>query len=471
MYAGASKLFDFEAFQVQLAQSPLLSAYAGIISYGIISIELIVAFTLCFGYTRRIALYTSLGLMAAFTIYIYLILNYSEFVPCNCGGILEKLGWEEHFIFNICFLILAAIGIFILEKQREIKVINILLCEATTVFISCIAVIGLFTGSEHIIKEENNFTRRFLQHPVMEDLSIDLRVNSYYFAGITDGILYLGNLTAPLLITTVDTNLNNFAQTKIEVDNKKYPFKSVQLQVKQPYFYLHDGSVPVIFRGKLKNSLANTISYGDAYFNQMTVLDSMRFALRTQRSNDNEYTMALLNLGQEKKLALKPTILEKQIDGVFDVDGLLASEPTSGRIVYTYFYRNQYLVMDSNLNVLNRFNTIDTTHTAKISVTKLSNGKTKMNAPPFSVNKGFALYGDLLFNRSNLKGKYEPAESWKSSAIIDVYRTDMQQYIGSFYIRDKDGKRMSSMVIGDRYLYVLVGNKLQRYKIRDGAFK
>ncbi|MGK6342530.1 MauE/DoxX family redox-associated membrane protein [Chryseobacterium sp. DT-3] len=472
-YAAMSKLIDFENFQVQLAQSPLLSAYAGFISFSVIIVELLLAILLCLPKTQIGALYGSLGLMSAFTIYIYLILNYSDFVPCSCGGILEQLGWTEHLIFNIVVVLLAFTAILVRERKANPlqKLTSPLSKSIVTIIFSCGVVVGLFLSSEHIIKQENNFTRRFLQHPVMEDKSIDLGVNSYYFAGIEHGVIYLGNLTAPLLITRVDTGLQKLSQTKINIDNKNLPFRSVQLQVKSPYYYLHDGSVPVIFRGKLGDSLATTISYGDAFFNQLTVLDSMQFALRTQRRTDNQYTLALLDLDKEPKITLKPDVLEKQVDGVFDVDGLLASDSKKGKIVYTYFYRNQYIVLDSALNVLNRLNTIDTTRTAKISITKLSDGKVKMNAPPFSVNKGFALYEDLLFNRSNLKGKHEPMESWKTSSIIDVYRTDLQRYIGSFYIRDKNGKGISSMITDGQYLYGLIGHKLERYRIRQGAFK
>lgn len=75
IYAAASKLFDFEAFQVQLAQSPLLSAYAGVISYGILVIEFLVAIILLIPNSNKVGLYASIGLMSAFTLYIYLILS------------------------------------------------------------------------------------------------------------------------------------------------------------------------------------------------------------------------------------------------------------------------------------------------------------------------------------------------------------------------------------------------------------
>ncbi len=106
VYAAVSKLTDFENFQVQVAQSPLLSAFATPIAYGVVLGELIIALMLCFTKSRLLGLYLFLGFMTAFTVYIFLILNYSPFVPCSCGGVLEKMGWWEHLWFNgiVCFL-------------------------------------------------------------------------------------------------------------------------------------------------------------------------------------------------------------------------------------------------------------------------------------------------------------------------------------------------------------------------------
>lgn len=100
VYAAVSKLTDFENFQVQVAQSPLLSAFATFIAYTTVIGELIIALMLCFQKSRLLGLYLFLGFMTAFTVYIFLILNYSPFVPCSCGGVLEDLGWWEHLWFN-----------------------------------------------------------------------------------------------------------------------------------------------------------------------------------------------------------------------------------------------------------------------------------------------------------------------------------------------------------------------------------
>src|SRR5690606_8338155 len=93
VYAAVSKLLDFETFRVQLAQSPLLSAYAGIIAWLVPGVEILIALLLIIPRFRVVALYSSFLLMVMFTAYIYIILNYSDFVPCSCGGVLEKLSW------------------------------------------------------------------------------------------------------------------------------------------------------------------------------------------------------------------------------------------------------------------------------------------------------------------------------------------------------------------------------------------
>ena len=111
VYAAVSKLTDFENFQVQVAQSPLLSAFATFITYAVVIGELVIALMLCFQKSRLSGLYFFLGFMTAFTVYIFLILNYSPFVPCSCGGVLEDLGWREHLWFNgvVCLITIGCI--------------------------------------------------------------------------------------------------------------------------------------------------------------------------------------------------------------------------------------------------------------------------------------------------------------------------------------------------------------------------
>lgn len=120
VYAATSKLFDFENFKIQLGQSPLLSAVVNWISITVPVLEIIIAASLLLRHIRLLGLYACYLLLIMFTAYIYIILNYSAFVPCSCGGILEKMTWEEHMIFNICFIILAIVGILFIPAKSNV---------------------------------------------------------------------------------------------------------------------------------------------------------------------------------------------------------------------------------------------------------------------------------------------------------------------------------------------------------------
>ncbi|WP_411840595.1 MauE/DoxX family redox-associated membrane protein, partial [Myroides odoratimimus] len=104
-----------------------------------------IAFLLTLRSTKLLGLYLSYSLMVAFTIYIYLILNYSDFIPCSCGGVLEKLGWNEHLWFNIITSVLILLSIFYTEdKPKQFYLLSIV-----TTLVSILTVILLFVSSEH----------------------------------------------------------------------------------------------------------------------------------------------------------------------------------------------------------------------------------------------------------------------------------------------------------------------------------
>ena len=98
------KILDFNNFQLQLAQSPLLATTSDIISYVIIGTELLVVVLLCFYRTRSMGFLGSSLLMAVFATYIGYVLLVIENPPCTCIGLFEKSSWKENVIFTIIFL-------------------------------------------------------------------------------------------------------------------------------------------------------------------------------------------------------------------------------------------------------------------------------------------------------------------------------------------------------------------------------
>ena len=118
VYAASSKLMDFQQFKVQLGQSPLLTAHADWAVWMVPGIEYLLALLLLFEGLRSTALYGSFALMVMFTTYIVLVLHFSDYIPCSCGGVLEDLGWTEHIIFNLFFIVLSIVAILMLEDKK-----------------------------------------------------------------------------------------------------------------------------------------------------------------------------------------------------------------------------------------------------------------------------------------------------------------------------------------------------------------
>lgn len=458
-YAAASKILDFQNFKIQLGQSPLLSAFAGLVSIAVPVVEFILVLLLMFSKSRLVGLYGSFLLMTMFSAYIIIILNFSSFTPCSCGGILEKMTWTEHLIFNIVFVLLSAIAIILNSPTKYVY--GFLVIHFTS---GIGIVVALFLLSEDIIQHRNNFVRR-LPEQFSKEHDTDLGFNSYYFAGAQNGKVYLGNVTAPLLLTEIDTALKSKKEIVIKLNKINFPFRSLHIQVYSKYFFASDGTVPVVFRGKTGEWNAIQRHGINSKFSNRVFTDSISSAFRTHKAN---YENVLGSDSGTGGIKLNPTLLQKQIDGIFDTDGILNYDPYSNKLVYLYYYRNQYIVTDPNLNMLYRANTIDTTTRAQIKVAfNKDRNEKKLSAPPMTVNKNAYVYKSLLFVNSALMGKYETEKMWKQASIIDVYDLQNHSYLVSFYVYNIDGERLGHFSVQGNNFYGLIGTHLVSYKMSN----
>lgn len=471
IYASASKLMDFQHFRIQLGQSPLLSAFAEQIAVIVPVSEIIICILLLIPRYKAAGLFAAYGLMVMFTAYIFIILNYTSFVPCSCGGVLEKLGWQSHLVFNLFFIFLALLGIILYKNSGTKKFYSIknkkLIALFSTLTISSISiVVVMFIFSENIIHYHNRLTRRFPQTPIEKVNVKDLKLNSFYIAGADSFHIFLGNNTAPLLITTLNTHLAITEQKKIELNRKDLPFRGIRLSVRTPYFFAADGSVPCVFRGRIENWKAELTYKGGEYFTTTLALDSVSVAVVTNNSKTGDNVLGIIKVGEKKKTILNPLILQKQFDGVFDTDGLLLYSSGLDKIIYLYYYRNQFTLADKGLRITGRGNTIDTISRAKLNIAKdKKHQQRKFSAPPLYVNKNSTVYKNLLFVNSAIPGRFEEDRIWEEASIIDVYNLKDKSYLLSFCIYNLDGKKVKSFIVDNDNLYVLIGTQIIRYKI------
>lgn len=464
VYAAVSKLLDFEVFQVQIRQSPMLSAFAGLVSVGVIVIEFIASGLLIVHKTRLIGLYISFFLMVMFTTYIVIILNFSSYVPCSCGGVLEKMGWMEHLIFNICFAILTLVVLVLEKKQNDSQKKSFLkpkslIISILSIFIGGVVFVStLYLLSEEEIQRNNSFLRRYPPHPVTTIKGLNIKYNSYYIAGVSKDRIYLGNTSAPAHVLSVDTMLANVKTHEIELDNEQQiTFFSPQIRIQSPYFFLIDGNVPTIFKGKLSDWKAQLYWQGDNNntFSQVESISPTQFVFRNLDKKNNQNSIGRIDFESMDTIKTSTQLLQKQIDGIFDTDGMLRYNSELDRLMYVYYYRNEFVTADMNLKLDYHGRTIDTIKNASIRIASTNSGQVRTLAEkPLIVNHQSYSSGKYLFIKSDRLGKYEPAEMLKDASIVDVYNLENQTYEFSFYLYDYKREKIKSFQI---YRNILIG--------------
>jgi len=116
---------DFDRFVGEMNNQPLPNSWTPFLVWTIPSLEIAISAALIFERTRTVGLIASLILMTLFTIYTgVVLLHFFEYVPCSCGGVIRKLTWPQHLVFNLFFVALSITGI-ILQRRKSSKPILI----------------------------------------------------------------------------------------------------------------------------------------------------------------------------------------------------------------------------------------------------------------------------------------------------------------------------------------------------------
>src|SRR5665213_1163999 len=119
MYASLSKLLNYTTFRLQVSASPVINQFAAIV-WILPVVEIMITAMLAVNYTRKYGLYASAFLLVLFTGYICCMLVFVEHLPCSCGGVLTKLTWKQHILFNMFFLSSCIVGIVLEKKENMI---------------------------------------------------------------------------------------------------------------------------------------------------------------------------------------------------------------------------------------------------------------------------------------------------------------------------------------------------------------
>lgn len=120
LYASVSKYIDINESERAMQKQPFPEWLNSLLVVVIPPVEILISISLIMTKTRKNGLLAASILMLLFTLYVgAALVHLFPRVPCSCGGVIKRLGWQEHFIFNVVFLTLSLTGLMLEYKINK----------------------------------------------------------------------------------------------------------------------------------------------------------------------------------------------------------------------------------------------------------------------------------------------------------------------------------------------------------------
>lgn len=120
LYTAIAKFFEMGSFRQTLTSLQFISGLAGVISWSLAFLEIVIVSMLFAPQWRLSGLWSSAIVMSLFTLYLFGVYFIDDHLFRSFGGILEDLSLKQHIIFNIACIILASIGIYAGRNEKQI---------------------------------------------------------------------------------------------------------------------------------------------------------------------------------------------------------------------------------------------------------------------------------------------------------------------------------------------------------------
>jgi hypothetical protein len=322
----------------------------------------------------------------------------------------------------------------------------------------------LFTEKPNTNK--NGFNRHITSNVLTIMKAFDCNTELRDICGATNTQIYFQTKNPNQIIST-DYNLLNEQIINIPIKSAPQLYTSFFTAVDSPNIYIFARNYPAIFTYNQSTKEITDKSLKQT-FSRATVISDHTFLLRVIDTAEKDQTFKKINLGDSITSHAETNITERRGDGGFSTDGFLYFDPTTKLLCYTFFYRNSFICFDTNLNLVYKAKTIDTTNIPQVSTKRfisIQETSYMLTAPPKFANLQGCVSNGKLFLRSALRGDNESGQIFEKNSAIDIYNLKNGTYKGSFYLPNYMGKRPSNFRVFENMLVALYDKHIVKYKM------
>lgn len=304
----------------------------------------------------------------------------------------------------------------------------------------------------------SGFTRHFTASPdVLVKSAIPKSIQ--YIAGSNHDLLYLGGNSPQHLSVYTD----GIVSPVLKPPSLPASIQASKSRVLSDYIFIEDLGTSKFYRGALTDLKLTFCGQSTEVIAETVVIS---YNTLVQRVLAGEEFVLVRNEINNNQVTLYPGLLEKQVDGMFCVDGSLHYNTDLHQLVYVYHYRNAFISMDTSLNVLYRGNTIDTISRVNFTVDRIrSENAYTFSSPPKFVNLKSTTAGQLLYIQSGIRAENETKKNFKENFCIDVYSLLDGVYQHSFYIPKIEKQSLLDFNVIDDFIFVLYDGVLVTYQM------
>ncbi len=296
---------------------------------------------------------------------------------------------------------------------------------------------------------KQDFDRKFNQEIIHRSKEIKVEEDSYV-AGLTTRNLYIGNLKHGVSLLQVDLRSMDREQISIQIDDRELSHPHIRID--SPNFFVSDGHKAALYSGRLENWTTRRSHRHLVPFIDAQVISPSSTVLRAINSKDENAIVKISDMAPHQTIS--KDALMNQSDGLYSTAGALHYSRFKNKIIYVYYFRNEYILLDTMVNLYAKGKTIDTVSVANVNALQLTDDTYTLAAPLQMVNKCSFVFRDYLFICSVIMGSNDEEQIFRNSNTIDIYCLADLRYLMSFRVPDYEDQKLKSFYIREG---VLVG--------------
>lgn len=331
-----------------------------------------------------------------------------------------------------------------MKKQIKQQFRKLILLTATMISAISLVIILVFM-SPNPIHTKNGFERKWLFYKPKTLFTTRKEDSITSVCGITKSNYYFQTKTAGKIIL-LDYRLKNKRVLLLPNPTNKWTGMSFKTIVDSPFVRVFAGNEPGIV---VYNSISTKMDFyqfpPSVYTRAVTISNQTCIFRGFDKSFGKSTQIFIKGNPYQGSFKTKEIIVEKHNDGGISTDGLLHFDSLTNHVSYINFYTNQFLIMDTNLIILNKTHTIDTLKSSqtRTGLAQFENNNIYTNTgPSHIINRENCVFNGNLYNNSSVKADNESIDESNKNSVIDTYSLKDGSYIGSFYIPYYKGERL-----------------------------